>query len=159
MTNTNQSDHKSIPAKRVNIVSVKLCRESSLLYKPRYISTPKDVAVLVKDFLAFSDREVVVAVYLDTKNQPTAISTISVGTLNSSLVHPREVFKGAVLSNAAGMVIAHNHPSGVPEPSQDDIAITKRLDEAGKIMGIGLIDHVIIGGEGQWVSLREMGLL
>jgi DNA repair protein RadC len=159
MTNTNQFDHKSIPAKRVNIVSVKLCRESSLLYKPRYISTPKDAAVLVKDFLAFSDREVVVAVYLDTKNQPTAISTISVGTLNSSLVHPREVFKGAVLSNAAGMVIAHNHPSGVPEPSQDDIAITKRLDEAGKIMGIGLIDHVIIGGEGQWVSLREMGLL
>lgn len=159
MTNTNQSDHKSIPAKRVNIVSVKLCRESSLLYKPRYISTPKDAAVLVKDFLALSDREVVVAVYLDTKNQPTAISTISVGTLNSSLVHPREVFKGAVLSNAAGMVIAHNHPSGVPEPSQDDIAITKRLDEAGKIMGIGLIDHVIIGGEGQWVSLREMGLL
>ena len=159
MTNTNQSDHNSIPAKRVNIVSAKLCRESSLLYKPRYISTPKDAAVLVKDFLAFSDREVVVAVYLDTKNQPTAISTISVGTLNSSLVHPREGFKGAVLSNAAGMVIAHNHPSGVPEPSQDDIAITKRLDEAGKIMGFGVIDHCIFVGEGKCVSLREIVLL
>ena len=90
---------------------MKLCRETSLLYKPRYISTPKDAAFLVKDFLAFSDREVVVANYLDTKNQPTAISTISVGTLHSSLDHPREVFKGAVLSKAAGMVIAHNHPS------------------------------------------------
>lgn len=103
---------KNIPAKRVAIVSVRLVKESSLMYEPRYIRTPQDAAQLVQDFLAYSDREKVVAVCMDVKNQPTSITTISLGTLHSSLVHPREVFKTAILSNAAGFIIAHNHPSG-----------------------------------------------
>src|SRR5690625_3634717 len=99
-----------VPAKRVNIVSVKLFKETSVMYEPRFVNTPSDAAHLVEDFLAYSDREKVVAICLDIKNQPTAITTISVGTLNSSMVHPRELFKAAILANAAGVIIAHNHP-------------------------------------------------
>jgi DNA repair protein RadC len=84
---------------------------------------------------------------------------VSRGSLDSTLMHPREVFKAAVLLNAAGVVLVHNHPSGNPSPSADDIALTARIQEAGKLMGIELLDHVIIGHEGRWVSLREEGRL
>lgn len=92
-------------AKRVNIVSVKLCWESSILHESRCIRHPGDVARLVEVLLADSNREKIVAVCLDTKHQPTAISTVSIGTLSSSMVHPREVFKTAILSNSA--IISH----------------------------------------------------
>ena len=85
-------------------------------------------------FLADSDREKIVAACLDTKHQHTAISTVSVGTLNSSMVHPREVFKTAILSNSTAIILAHNHPSGKPKPSKDDIDMTKRLVTAGEII-------------------------
>lgn len=150
---------KNIPAKRVNVVSVKLVRESSVMYEPRYVNTPQDAARLVEDFLAYSDREKVVAICLDVKNQPTAISTISMGTLNSSLVHPREVFKTAILSNAAGFILAHNHPSGDLTPSKDDMTATKRLQEVGELMGIDLLDHIIVGDGKRYTSFREQGLM
>lgn len=151
--------NKTMPAKRVDIVSVRLVKESSLMYEPRYIRTPQDAAQLVQDFLAYSDREKVVAVCMDVKNQPTSITTISLGTLHSSLVHPREVFKTSILSNAAGFIIAHNHPSGDLTPSKDDLTMTKRLTEAGELMGIDLMDHIIVGDNGRYVSFREQGLL
>ena len=150
---------KNIPAKRVNVVSVKLVRESSVMYEPRYVNTPQDAALLVEDFLAYSDREKVVAICLDVKNQPTAISTISMGTLNSSLVHPREVFKTAILSNAAGFILAHNHPSGDLTPSKDDMTATKRLQEVGELIGIDLLDHIIVGDGKRYTSFREQGLM
>ena len=115
------------------------------MYEPRYINTPQDAVHLVEDFLAYSDREKVVAICLDVKNQPTAISTISMGTLHSSLVHPREVFKAAILSNAAGFILAHNHPSGELTPSSDDISVTERIKKAGELLGIDLLDHIIVG--------------
>ena len=146
-------------AKRVEIVSVKLCREASILYEQRQVQNPGDAARLVEGFLADSDREMIMAVCLDTKHQPTAITTVSVGTLNSSLVHPREVFKVAILSNAAAMILAHNHPSGVATPSEDDIAITKRLIDAGTVMGIDVLDHIIIGGTDNYKSMRELGVI
>lgn len=146
-------------AKRVEIVSVKLCRESSMLYDQRQINTPGDAAQLIQGFLADSDREMIVAVCLDTKHQPTALTTVSVGTLNSSLVHPREVFKVAILSNAAAVILAHNHPSGIATPSEDDINITKRIVEAGTLMGIDALDHIIIGGIDNYKSMRELGLI
>jgi DNA repair protein RadC len=150
---------KNIPAKRVDVVSVKLVKESSVMYEPRYINTPQDAAHLVEEFLAYSDREKVVAICLDVKNQPTAISTISMGTLHSSLVHPREVFKTAILSNAAGFILAHNHPSGDLTPSKDDLNVTKRLKEAGDLMGIDLLDHIIVGNGERYTSFREQGLM
>ena len=95
---------------------------------------------------------------LDMKNQPTSISVVSIGSLNSAIVHPREVYKTAILSNAASIIIAHNHPSGIVDPSHEDITLTNRLDEAGKIIGIKLLDHLIIG-YGNFYSFKEEGML
>ncbi len=97
-----------------------------------------------------------VVIALDTKAQPNSISTCSMGTLNASLVHPREVFKSAILSNAHSILLAHNHPSGDPTESMEDIKITERLVEAGKIIGISVLDHIIVG-DGNYISLKEKG--
>jgi DNA repair protein RadC len=147
------------PAKRINIVSIKMIKEGSILYKERKISSPSDAAKISRQFLESCDREQLIVICLDTKNQPTAINTVSVGSLNSSLVHPREVFKPAILSNSASVIIAHNHPSGDSTPSSQDIDITTRLKEAGKILGIDLIDHIIIGSSERYISIKEQGIL
>lgn len=148
----------TISSKRVNIISIKMVKEGSVLYSNRKIGSPSDAADLLRPFLQDSDREMLVVCCLDTKNQPTFINVASVGTLNSSLVHPREVFKAAVLGNAASILVAHNHPSGDPTPSSEDISITTRLKEVGKIIGIDVIDHIVIGFN-NYVSLKEKGIL
>lgn len=147
------------PAKRVNIVSLKLIHESSVMYRNRTINSSQDAVELLQPFLAEGDREKFVMVCLDTKNQPTAIHTVSVGSLNSSLVHPREVFKVAILANSASILLSHNHPSGDPTPSREDIEVSKRLCEVGSILGIEILDHVIIGSEGRYVSFKERNLI
>ncbi|WP_092492193.1 RadC family protein [Virgibacillus salinus] len=149
---------KNLPAKRVNIVSVKLLKETSIMYKNRAIQSPEDGYELMKEFLGEVDREHFLVVCLDTKNQPTSINVCHVGSLNASVVHPREVFKPAILSNAASLIVGHNHPSGQPEPSQEDINVTKRLSESGKIVGIELLDHIILGDD-KFISLKEKGYL
>jgi DNA repair protein RadC len=130
-----QRGTKAKPAKRVNIVSLKLVKESSLLYKERYIRSPEDGYRLMKHFLDDLDREAFIVISLDTKNQPLSINICHVGSLNASIVHPREVMKSAILSNAASIMVGHNHPSGNCEPSREDIAVTQRLVEAGKVIG------------------------
>ncbi len=152
-------NERKVAAKRVNIVSLKLVKEASVLYKPRYINSPHDAAQLVTPFIAELDREKVIVICLDVKNQPTTIATVSVGTLSSSLVHPREVFKTAILANAAGIVVAHNHPSGDLTPSKDDLGGTERLKNVGELLGIDLLDHVIVGPGKGYLSFREQGLL
>lgn len=147
---------KKEPAKRVNIVSLKVVRESTIHYPQRTVRSPEDAYKLVKDFLSEADREVFIVVALCTKNTPMMINVCHVGSLNSSLVHPREVFKAAILSNAASIIIAHNHPSQDTTPSREDIEVTKRLVEAGNIIGIDVIDHLIIGGD-QFLSFKEKG--
>ena len=147
------------PAKRVDIVTVKLVREASVLYKDRTINSPADSANLLEPFLKDEDRECFLVICLDTKNQPTAIHTVSIGTLNSSLVHPREVFKVALLANSNTVILAHNQPSGDPFPSQEDREVTRRLVEAGKILGIEVLDHIIIGSNSKYVSFKEKGIL
>lgn len=124
---------KKNQAKRVDIVSLKMIKESSILYEKRAVISPKDASELVREFLEDSDREKFVVAYLNTKNEPTAIHTVSIGTVNSSLVHPREVMKGAILSNASSIILSHNHPSNNVKPSEEDIRITKRLVEVGKL--------------------------
>jgi DNA repair protein RadC len=146
------------PAKRVNVVSLKLVRDSSVLYKERQIKSPEDAYKLLKLFLAEADREKFVVVCLDTKNQPTAINVCHVGSLNSSIVHPREVMKAAILSNSASIIVVHNHPSGHCEPSREDIEVTKRLVETGKVIGIDVLDHLIVCPE-RYLSLKEKGYI
>ncbi|RQN12304.1 DNA repair protein RadC [Clostridium butyricum] len=153
------SNRKNEPAKRVNIVSIKMVREGSVLYNVRKICSPADAVELGRRFLEECDREQLIVCCLDTKNQPLSVNVVSVGSLNSSIVHPREVFKVAVLSNSASIVVFHNHPSGDVSPSTEDINVTNRLKEAGKLIGIDLIDHIIIGSEGKYCSLKEKGIL
>ena len=150
---------EKVPAKRINIVSIKMVREGSILYDVRKITSSTDAVELGRKFLDEVDREQLIVCCLDTKNQPISMSVVSIGSLNSSIVHPREVFKIAILSNAASIILFHNHPSGIADPSSEDVNITTRLKEAGKLIGIDLIDHIIIGSEGNYCSLKEKGIL
>lgn len=148
-------DKKKIPAKRVGIVSLKLVKESSVLYETRTIKSPYDAYKLIKNFLIDSDREKFVVACLDTKNQPVNISVASIGSVNSAIVHPREVFKVAMLSNASKIICFHNHPSGNLKCSKEDENITNRLKECGEILGIELVDHIIVGDNDTYFSFKE----
>ncbi|MFT7677506.1 MAG: DNA repair protein RadC [Planctomycetota bacterium] len=123
---------------------------------------PGQVAELLHGLLAARleglEQEEFHAVLLDARHRPISVRQVSVGTLTASLVHPREVYRAAVRLNAAALVVAHNHPSGDPEPSLEDLELTRRLVSSGELLGIPLLDHVIVG-EGVWVSLRERGII
>lgn len=138
-------------------VEMKQIKVSEKIYK--FICS-EDVAKskIVKKELLNSDREKFLALCLDGKNRVTAYEVVSIGSLNTSIVHPRESFKLAIKSNSASIVFVHNHPTGDPTPSADDIAMTKRLVEAGKILGIEVLDHIIIG-ENKHFSFSEEKLL
>ncbi|MCA1056965.1 DNA repair protein RadC [Rossellomorea aquimaris] len=153
-----QSVLKTKSAKRVDIVSLKMVREKSFLYPERRVTSPADAYTLTKRFFLDLDREHFIVICLDTKNQPTAINVCHIGSLSASIVHPREVLKPAVLSNSASIIVAHNHPSTDPTPSKEDIEVTKRLAESGKILGIELLDHIVVGDE-KFVSLKEKGYI
>lgn len=119
------------------------------------MSTPENVYDLLKPMMP-PDREQFMLLSLNTKNGVIAIRMISTGSLNANVVHPREVFKAAVLDSAAHIIVTHNHPSGDPTPSREDIEITKKLVESGKILGIDVLDHVIIG-DGRHFSMKGAG--
>ena len=123
------------------------------------ISTPEDVVDLCSPQLRGLDREHFWALALNTKNQLIRMVEVSVGSLNASIVHPRELFKDAVRVSAASVVIVHNHPSGDPTPSGADIQLTRRLVKAGDVLGIEVLDHVVIGDGGEHSSLRDLGLM
>jgi DNA repair protein RadC len=141
------------------LYKVMLVHESSVPITNRQINAPADAAKIVMDYLRGVDREHFVGLYMNTSNNLITIHTVSIGTLNSSLVHPREVFKLALMVNAASIIVSHNHPSGNAEPSQEDLAITKQLVEAGKILGIPVHDHVIITEGNGFTSFTERGLM
>ncbi|AKG05708.1 hypothetical protein AAV35_005050 [Salimicrobium jeotgali] len=122
------------------------------------IRSPEDGAEYVMEEMKHLKQEHFVALFLDVKNRVLARRTVFVGSLNSSIVHPREVFKEAVKRSAASIVCVHNHPSGDPAPSREDIQVTKRIAECGKIIGIEMLDHLIIG-DGTFISLKEKGYL
>jgi len=109
-------------------------------------------------FLMKETKEMFLTAHLDGKNRIICMDLVSIGSLNQSIVHPREVFKTALLSSAAAIILVHQHPTGDPYPSSEDIAITRRLKEAGDIMGIKILDHIIIG-DGEYLSFVERGLL
>jgi DNA repair protein RadC len=141
------------------VYKVMLVQDASVSIPNRCVRAPEDAAKIVIDYLRGVDREHFVGLYLNTANNLITIHTVSVGTLNSSLVHPREVFKIAMMVNAASVIVSHNHPSGNTEPSQEDLAITKQLVEAGKILGIPIYDHVVVTETNGFTSFATRGLI
>jgi DNA repair protein radc len=122
------------------------------------VRKPQDAANYVMEELRYLKKEHFVCLFLNTKNHIIARETLSVGTLNASLVHPREVFRAAVKAGSASIICVHNHPSGDPMPSPEDVQLTKRLVEAGELMGIEVLDHLVIG-DGRFISLKEQGYM
>lgn len=144
--------------KTIKLVGVKMVKEKNLNYETGPIRKPEDAVKILEKFLDGADREHFVALLLNSKNYVNEINVVSVGTLSASLVHPREVFKAAILANSAGVIFGHNHPSGDPEPSHEDIEVTNRLIEVGKIIGIEVLDSVVIGC-GKFESLKVNGFI
>lgn len=126
--------------------------------RPYFGNTLEEFAVYLSD-MAFLDQEHFEVLFLDTKLGIIGRKTIFKGTLNGSIIHPREIFREAVKVAAAQIIVAHNHPSQDPTPSREDIEVTKRLAEVGKIVGIDLLDHLIIGGYNKYFSMKEAGYL
>ena len=136
-------------------VKVQLVRETKPV-REYQISKPHDAYELVREELETLDREVFLVLSLNTKNNVLGLNMVSMGTVSSSLVHPREVFKSAILLNATGIILMHNHPSGDSMPSRDDRAITEKLFEAGKVLGIQVLDHIVVGNK--FFSFMENGM-
>ncbi|OYD08591.1 RadC family protein [Paludifilum halophilum] len=122
------------------------------------IRSPRDAADYVMDELRYLSQEHFICLFLNTKNRVIDKRCIFVGSLNASVVHPREVFREAIRRSSAGVVCVHNHPSGDPTPSREDIHVTQRLFEAGQIVGVDLLDHIIIGDQ-RFYSMKEKGIL
>jgi DNA repair protein RadC len=138
-----------------------IIKTEKIVYKE--ITNPQDIAEILKKILKSEDpidqdKEHFWSIGLNNRNQIVYIELVSLGTLNSSLVHPRETFRLAIMKGVASIMVAHNHPSGDTTPSMEDILLTKRLNEAGKIIGIDLIDHIIIS-KTSFISFKEKKLI
>lgn len=139
-------------------VSVRLVKEPSLLSNEE-ITNPESAVRILADAFRDYDREVVGVVHLKTDNTPINMMIASIGTLNSSVAHPRELMKAAFLSNAASIILFHNHPSGKLEPSKEDIALTNRMQQLCTLAGIPVLDHIILGKDQYYYSFREKDIL
>ena len=143
----------------IPLYTTRLVREGNFPFPSRkQVTTPEGVAAVLQEYFAAHDREEVVLVLLDAAGTATGLSRLSIGGLTHSVVEPRQVFKTAVLANAASIILAHNHPSGNPKPSKEDVKLTRQVAEAGKLMGIPLRDHLIITADG-FTSLARRGLI
>ena len=143
----------------VPLYTTRLVRERTFTFPTRdQVRSPADAAAVLAEYFSDRDREEFVVAFTDTGGTLTGLHVASVGGLAASIVEPRQVFKAAVLANAAALIVAHNHPSGNPEPSREDVAVTRQLVEAGKVMGIPVHDHLIITDHGH-TSLAERGLM
>ncbi|MEF2246455.1 JAB domain-containing protein [Paenibacillus sp. IITD108] len=146
----------------INLYKVKQVKEKGARYdlESKIIRSPQDAYNIITTVLDLENEAVehFGILTLNTKNAIAGVHVISIGTLNTTLVHPREVFKSAILNNAASLVCFHNHPSGCPSPSPEDINLTKKLIEAGSIIGIDVLDHIIVGDD-RFTSLKEDGLI
>ena len=149
------------PAKAATILAaVELGRRLAMKEAARrtIVHGPADAAHYAMPRLRFESKEHFAVLLLNTKNHVLAMPVISVGTLSASIVHPREVFQAAISHAAASMILVHNHPSGDPTPSSEDIAVTRRMVEAGKVMDIPVLDHIILGDD-KFISLKEKGMI
>lgn len=143
----------------LEVASVRLVRDAPILSEAE-INSPEDAVRLVGEQLCGMDREVVCVINLKADNTPINCHFASVGALNYSMAHPRELLKAGILSNAAGMILAHNHTSGKLLPSEDDVRLTEKMQQVCGLVGIPLVDHVIVGGDNsRYFSFREKGLV
>ena len=144
---------------KIEVVNIRMVKEPSL-YSTEKIRSPEDVLRVIAKELATYDREVFAVLNLKTNGQPINLNICSVGTLDASVVSPREVFKSTILSNSAAFVAVHNHPSGSLNPSQEDKDVTKRLLSCSELLGVNMLDHIIVaGGTGEMYSFKSEGLL
>jgi DNA repair protein RadC len=139
----------------MNEIKVVVVRERAMKSSAKSITGPRELCALLKRRARTLDREVFWVVHLNVQNIPLSFETVSVGTVSSTLVHPRETLKSAILLGASSIILAHNHPSGNPEASEEDIELTKRMVKVGDLVGIPVLDHVIITSQGSFTSLRE----
>ncbi len=138
---------------------IDLVREPGVSLSQRAsVRCPSDALPIFAAYIGEADREQFVVALLTVRHRVIGINTVSVGCLTSSLVHPRETFKPAILAGAAAVILAHNHPSGDPEPSAEDAALTRRLAAAGTLLGIEVLDHLVLGEHGRFTSLKDRGL-
>ena len=142
----------------VPIYKISLVREGRVACYEQQIRSSANASTILQTYLADVDREHFVVLLLNQTNRVLGLHTVSVGSLTSSVVHPRETFKAAILANAAAIICGHNHPSGDCQPSKEDRAITTRLVEAGKLLGISVLDHIVVG-DGRYFSFADEGLL
>ena len=156
----NQEQMIRIPVlyKPVGIIRLQMIREGRTLYGMERFCNAKDAVNTVSPLFRMCDRETVAVMSVDARCAPLAVEVAAVGGLDACMIDPRIIYKHALLNNAASIICFHNHPSGNPEPSQEDRTVTKQLQEAGKILGVRLLDHIIIG-EDTYYSFREQDLL
>ncbi|MEB6550156.1 DNA repair protein RadC [Heyndrickxia sporothermodurans] len=127
--------------------------------KRKTIRSPEEAAEIAAEFIGDEDREVFLVMCLNTKNEVIAVNRCHIGSINMSVVHPREVVKVAFLNNSTSLIVAHNHPSYNCEPSSEDIQMTRRLVEVGEIVGVPILDSLIVSGNGNYTSLKEKGYI
>lgn len=133
--------------KNLNLITLKVCKEKSIPYSNIQINHPTKAVHVIKEFISCTDREIFGVLMLNSVKEVNAIEIVSIGTLNTTIVSPREIFKGAILSNADSIIIFHTHPSGNVQPSQADLDVTTMINEVALIIGINLIDHIIVGDD------------
>lgn len=146
----------------INLQKLVMVKEKAIRYElESSINNPREVAEMLQKVTGMQDapEEQFWMICMDTKNKIVGLHLVSQGTLNSALVHPREVFKRALLNNASSIVLAHNHPSGNPQPSQQDVDLTNRLVQVGDLVGITIMDHIILGDAGRYLSLKEKNMM
>lgn len=143
---------------RIPIYKIALVRDGSICAERPALGNAAAVYKAVREYFQDHDREEMIVILLDAKHRINGFNSVSVGSLSLSIVHPREVFKAAILANSAAIIAVHNHPSGDTAPSPEDHALTERLKKAGEILGIPLLDHVVIG-DGRYISFADQGWL
>ena len=148
-----KTQHKNYTAPRLRLVAVE---QGALVADAPTVTRPKDVPAALRQLIGTKDREHFVVLHLNGKHRVISTEVVSVGTLTTSLVHPREVFKGALLANAAAIICAHNHPSGDVTPSVEDRSVCTRLKEAGQLLGVQLLDFLVVSPTDTW-SANEAG--
>lgn len=139
------------------VVKIKQVLRDVEVQQSMKIRSPQDAADIAASFIGDEDREVFLVMCLNSKNQVNAVHRCHVGSINSSIVHPREVFKSAILNNSASIIVAHNHPSQDVMASKEDIEVTRRLVKCGEMMGIEVLDHLVINEKGKFFSMKERG--
>lgn len=147
-----------VPKTRVGIIHLQVVKENRALYGMRRFSSPREVVEMVRPLLEKADREMVLVFSLSIKMEPYAVEVAAVGGLDNCSVDIRNIFKYSILANAAYIVCIHNHPSGDPEPSGEDVLLTQRIRDAGALLGLPLLDHIIVGEYGYY-SFEEHGQL